>query len=649
MAKVFPAQAIDRLEVTIGSKKLGELFVELGYIDRSKLERALETQRKKGGQLGWILASSGFITRLQLYEGLAAHLGLPFETDMSKVLLKVDRKLAASMPHDEMVEQQAVPLFSDGNYLTLITARPNSPSLREYIKRKFRTTKIELIVATDTDIMKLAGGVYRDNLRQLSEKGLFNRSREESARTVFTKEQIAFAAGFVVMLGVLLFLETSAAVYAVLVLAQALFVLPLLFKLVPAVWGKLNGPPLTMKEAPKPYNEQDLPVYSILIPAYREKAVIGELIRSIRKFDYPEDKLDIILLFEYDDVETLEAAKAERPPANWRFMVCPDGTPRTKSRALSYGLMYARGEFVAVYDAGDLPRPDQLRKAVEAFRTHADDYFSFQASAACFNRSENFLTRMAALEQSAWHGSLLPGLLRMKIPAPSGKAGSHFDVKKLKATGAWDPFNVSEDADLGIKAASRGYKSGLIDSLTYKEAPPRFKDWLGQRSRQIKGYLQTSLVHSRHPLALIKTMGLFKWLSYTMLTGGYAAALLVNPLLWLLLSLSVLSDVTGFFYVPSALIYTAALSIIVGNVVFTLITLCGADGRKGRRNLWYALLRPVYGMLESLAAYKALFQLFFKPFYWEKTEHGLTGNIPVSRTMEIPSNVPEMVVIRDKQ
>jgi glycosyltransferase XagB len=352
---------------------------------------------------------------------------------------------------------------------------------------------------------------------------------------------------------------------------------------------------------------------------------------------------------EENDNETLLAAKAEKPSANWRFLTVPDSLPRTKPKALNYGLAFARGEFLTVYDAEDLPEPDQLKKAVAAFRTHPDDYICFQAGLAYFNKNENLLTRLTALEHAVWTDCLLPGLYRLGLPVPPEGTSAHYDVKKLRSIGAWDPFNVTSDTDLGVRASIEAYRTGVIDSTTYEETASRLKNRMGQSSRKFKGYLQTFLVYSRNPGKLIKTMGFFRWLNQTLFTGGIAAAALLNPVMWLLLGLSVFLDYSGLFYVPSVLIYLTALNIIAANIIMMGMAVLGASTQKNRKLLPLALLAPVWWMLDSIAAYKGLWQLFFKPFYWEKTQHGLTGDIPASHTVEIPDNVPEMVVVREHE
>jgi len=646
MVQAFTPQAIERLEVAVGARKLGEIFLDLGYITEERLDAALDYQRMKGGRLGWIMATMGYINRLQLFEGLARHLSLPFLSDTEYIKKTLDRKTAFRLAYGEMIRHQVLPFTCKDDTLTVLTSDPDKQSAIEFLRAKFKEKKINQIVVTDLDIMRLTEELYRESILDASINGLQNRNPEESARAVFTKEQIAFLAGFFCTYGLWIYYDTRAAIIFTLFTVQLFYAVPIVFKLIMVVYGKLKSPALTMTTAGKPYDERNMPVFTILIAAYKEKEVIGNLIRSVKKMDYPENKLDIILLLEENDSETLQAAKAEKPPANWRFLVLPESLPRTKPKALNYGLNFARGEYLAIYDAEDIPEPDQLKKAVTAFKTHPDNYICFQAALNYFNKNENFLTKMFTLEYSGWFDCLLPGLFRARLPIPLGGTSNHFDVAKLRKIGAWDPYNVTEDADLGIRASMQGYKAGIIDSTTYEEATPQFGNWMRQRSRRVKGYMQTFLVHSRHPLKSLKVIGLPRWLSYTFLIGGTPLNFLLNPVMWLLFGAALFADTTGLFNVPAALLYIAGINLIAGNIIVTAIAMIGAMTRKFYNLIPYALLSPVYWMLQSFAAYKGAWQLITKPHYWEKTMHGLTKNIPVSQTLAIPEDISELIVVK---
>jgi glycosyltransferase XagB len=624
-------RTVDRLETVIGQTLLGEWFLQHGYLTQTQLDRALEYQKLKGGRLGWIIASLGYVTRLELYEVLSKYYGLTFIKDVAYLLQHIDRPMAMMMTHEEITKYQVIPLrLGKDDVLFVLTADPNAQPALEFLCQRFGAGKIEQIVITDLDLMKISEELFRQSIIDKSINGLLYRNPEESAHRVVTRSQWFFLAGLVTCLAVWAFFRADTLIITLFYLVQLFFVIPLFFKLVTSLWSKFKFVPKPRYlDVRDPWDVGDWPIYTILITAYREKEVIGNLIKSLKKLDYPEDKLDIILLMEEDDPETLQAAKLEKPPANWRFLVLPKSAPKTKPKALNYGLHFARGEYLTIYDAEDMPEPHQLKKAVAAFRTHSSEYICFQAALNYFNRDENFLTKMFTLEYSSWFDCLLPGLFKARLPIPLGGTSNHFDVAKLKHIGAWDPFNVTEDADLGIRASMEGYKVGVIDSTTYEEANSRLPNWIKQRSRWVKGYMQTFLVHSRHPLKSIKAMGFWRWLGYAWLIGGTPINFLLLPIMWALFVASIFVNIYGNIHIPDALFYLSAFNLVIGNAIAIFIATLGVFSRKYFSLLPYALLSPIYWLLQSIGAYKGLWQLIFKPFYWEKTAHGLTKYKPI--------------------
>ena len=585
---------VDQLETAIGSGLLGEWFLAHGYLTQTQLDRALEYQKLKGGRLGWILASLGYVTRLELYEVLAKYYDLTFVKDVAYLQRNIDKPLAMMLTHEEITKYQVI-LFQLGedNVLSVLTSDPNAQSSLEFLSQRFGFIKIRQIVITDLDLMKISEEIYRESIIDKSINGLFYRNPAESAHIVVTRSQWFFLASLITCMVIWAFFRVDTLVITLLYLVQLFFIIPLLFKLGACLWSKMKLTPkrryIDVREI-NPWDVGNWPIYTILITAYREKEVIGNLIKSLKKLDYPEDKLDIILLMEEDDPETLQAAKIERPPANWRFLVLPKSVPKTKPKALNYGLHFARGEYLTIYDAEDMPEPLQLKKAVAAFRTHPGNYICFQAALNYFNKNENFLTRMFTLEYSSWFDCLLPGLFKARLPIPLGGTSNHFDVEKLKHIGAWDPFNVTEDADLGIRASMEGYKVGVIDSTTYEEANSRLPNWIKQRSRWVKGYMQTFLVHSRHPLKSIKAMGFWRWLGYAWLIGGTPINFLLFPIMWALFAVSLFANIYGGIHIPDALFYLSAFNLVIGNAIAIFISVLGIFPRK---NFGSVTLRPL--------------------------------------------------------
>ena len=248
-----------------------------------------------------------------------------------------------------------------------------------------------------------------------------------------------------------------------------------------------------------------------------------------------------------------------------------------------------------------------------------------QAALNYCNATDNWLTRMFTLEYSFWFDYMLPGLDRLRLPIPLGGTSNHFRTRGLRMLGGWDPFNVTEDADLGIRAAALGRTVGVINSTTYEEANRAPGNWVRQRSRWIKGYMQTLLVHLRRPGALLRTAGLRQTAAFALLVGGTPATFLFTPPLYVLFAVSLIlppSKLAGLF--PGWVLWVSLVNLLVGNGLMIYVSMMGAFKRRRYELVLWALLNPVYWLLHSAAAYKALWQLVTKPHYWEKTVHGLS-------------------------
>jgi len=283
-----------------------------------------------------------------------------------------------------------------------------------------------------------------------------------------------------------------------------------------------------------------------------------------------------------------------------------------------------RGTYAVIYDAEDMPEPDQLKKVVAAFRTAAPEIACFQARLNVYNAEDNWLTRMFALEYAAWFDFLLPGLGELGIPIPLGGTSNHFRAEILGKIGGWDAFNVTEDADLGVRLARQGYRVVPIDSSTYEEATPSLDGWIRQRSRWLKGYMQTALVHLRAPVKLARAVGVLPFLGFVVFVLGAVVTSLLSPLFWIL---ALLMAVTGSEAVigpyGAAVAKASYLSLIAGNGLLTLLAMLAPLKRRWFHLAPHGATVSVYWLLISAAAYKALWQLVRRPFYWEKTQHGL--------------------------
>jgi glycosyltransferase XagB len=371
-----------------------------------------------------------------------------------------------------------------------------------------------------------------------------------------------------------------------------------------------------------------LPVYSVMVPLFREVAVLPGLIKALSRLDYPAAKLDCILVLEASDVATQVAVGAMTLPPFMRVVVVPTGGPQTKPKALNYALPIARGSYVVVFDAEDVPAPSQLRQALAVFLAHelrgGLKLACVQARLNIDNANESWLTRQFTLEYSALFDGLLPALTRMGLPVPLGGTSNHFPRALLEQLGGWDPYNVTEDADVGLRIARAGWAVAMVRSTTWEEAPVAFRAWLYQRTRWMKGWMQTWLVHMRQPRRFARELGWKRFLGAQALMGGMVLSAIVHPLFYVLLAIEyaygdlLAAPADGW---DRAIWGIAAFNMIAGYGSAMLLAALAVIRRRRTWLLPHVALMPIYWLLISFASYRAAWQLLRQPFLWEKTEH----------------------------
>jgi|SRR5579885_245637 len=372
--------------------------------------------------------------------------------------------------------------------------------------------------------------------------------------------------------------------------------------------------------------DAELPLYSILCPLYKEAHILPQFIKELEKLDWPKDKLEAIILLESDDHTSIQALQTMQIPDYIHPIIVPDSLPKTKPKACNYGLAFVQGTYTVIYDAEDIPDPLQLKKAYLGFQKSDKNVACLQAKLNFYNVHQNLLTRFFTAEYSLWFDITLPSLNTLHTVIPLGGTSNHFRTGDLQKLHAWDPFNVTEDADLGMRLFKLGYQTAILDSVTLEEGNSQLKNWIRQRSRWIKGYMQTYLVHTKEHISFIQARGIHAFI-FHLVIGGKLAFIIINPFLWLVtiiyfLAHSIVGPVVDSWYPPFVL-YVAMLSLIFGNYLYVLCHILGCV-KKGQWSLIkYVYLIPVYWVLISIAGFIALYQLIFKPFYWEKTTHGL--------------------------
>jgi cellulose synthase/poly-beta-1,6-N-acetylglucosamine synthase-like glycosyltransferase len=382
--------------------------------------------------------------------------------------------------------------------------------------------------------------------------------------------------------------------------------------------------------------DDELPIVTILVPVYKEPESISQLLLALSDLEYPADRLEVRVLLEEDDAETIDAIGRIPLEAYVRPMIVPPSEPRTKPKACNFGVLGARGDLVVIYDAEDKPEPLQLRRTAYCFARVPDDVVCIQAKLDFYNPLQNRITRWFTLDYGTWFNILLPGLVALGAPVPLGGTSNFFRRRVIEDLGAWDPYNVTEDADLGIRLARRGYRTLVLDSTTYEEANSDGINWVKQRSRWYKGYLQTFAVHLRHPLKAYRELGFAGFVGLAFFVGGTPILAAINPVMWAMAFVWIASQpviIERLF--PGWSYYMALTCLVLGNFLTIYQGLIAAR-MSGRTNLWAAAISmPGYWLLMSLAAVKGIFQLITSPFHWEKTHHGLHADTAneASRTL----------------
>jgi cellulose synthase/poly-beta-1,6-N-acetylglucosamine synthase-like glycosyltransferase len=380
----------------------------------------------------------------------------------------------------------------------------------------------------------------------------------------------------------------------------------------------------------------ELPVYTILLPLKNEAVIVPQIVKNIISLDYPPEKLDIKFVCEVTDTSTITALEREGVGATddvahplsviGEIIRVPVEKLSTKPRSCNYAAQFARGTYLVIYDAEDKPDPDQLKKALLAFRKSPLDTVCAQARLNFYNTRFNTLTRLFSLEYSFWYDFFLPGNQEIDTAITLGGTSNHFVTAYLKKIGFWDPYNVTEDADLGLRIFRYHQHTTVFNSYTLEEANSQIGNWLRQRTRWQKGFLMTLLVNLRHPIVAIREIGIWRyWQSLFAVTSNFFLPFF-NPILWIMFAATFLPFPTVFsFTVPTLLIrYIGFFNLIVGNVTYLGIHLIVVIKKKQLYLLPYIFLLPAYWLLLSLACYRAAWQFIRDPYRWEKTRHGLT-------------------------
>lgn len=594
------------------------LFLALG-IGKPTLAAAFVKARQNGTTIERELIAEGTLDPHIFYEALAEFLGLPYLAEINP----------ANVFLTETIDTQ----LSSGPLLRL--SRPSLPAVVVVAPeaRHAITLRRRLDAACDmrSGLAIAAPQTIREAVWQANSRArvetvtgrLFGDAPAFSARVVLSGWQGYALGALSISFPLAAFAWPEPVLLMLHIALSAIYLLAIGLRAAALKLGARDA--ARLPTLPSGAAEAPLPVYTVLVAAYREEEMAEQMIAALNRLDWPKSLLDIKIVCEADDQATIAAVRRHAKGAHYEVVEVPAQGPRTKPKALDYALAGARGEYVVIFDAEDRPHPRQLREAYARFREGPQSLACLQAPLNISNAAESRIAALFALEYAGQFRSLLPLLARLGLPIPLGGTSNHFRRTALQAAGAWDPFNVTEDADLGIRLHRLGYRCGVLRLPTLEDAPTDWPVWKAQRCRWFKGWLQTVLVHFRAPSRLHAQIGVAGLIALFLTTGGMLFSALAHPLLALFILRSIWLLARGA-WLAVGLAEQVLFGIDVANIIgsYCLFALLGRkpmseEERAAVGRPWASV--PLYWMMLSLAAWQAVRELSVNPFHWRKTPH----------------------------
>ncbi len=571
------------------------------------------------------------------FRDLSSQLELPFlkHAKIKRVFQNEQKsKLIPSVPYQILSKYKFVPTRITKSTIDVAVDNPLDSRVRITLQSLFSKWNINLHVATSDSIEWAIDKIYRESHKEEAMVHLYNRNPDQSACKVLFPNQKYFIISLLVIIVVAALANFSVAFAVLCGLVSFGYFIVNPIKIYVSVRGfKGSRPPtrITIGEMQWVLDE-DLPVYTVLIPVFHEEKVLSQIMKNMYLMNYPKDKLDIKLLIEETDEETIREAQALGLFGSTKKMaegipqeeyaeflklfdpiIIPASKITTKPRACNYGLIRAIGEICVIYDAEDKPDPDQLRKAAIVFLRQDQNVVCLQSKLNFYNSDENILTKWFSIEYGNWYEFYLQGLDWINAPIPLGGTSNHFRKKALDEMGRWDPYNVTEDADVGIRLARQKLRTEMIDSYTYEEATLSLGSWIRQRSRWYKGHLQTYLVHMRYPKKLAKDLGAKQFLKFQLTFGAGIFIPIINPILWILTAFTLLFPAMFTGLIPTYLEPICVFNLLVGNLTYLLIYVIACIKMKKYRIVHLALLMPAYWALVSCRKLERPYSVGQKP------------------------------------
>ncbi|MHC0053191.1 glycosyltransferase family 2 protein [Actibacterium sp. D379-3] len=601
-------------------RPLGDFLLESGALSPADLTRALALQSREDLRLGDILLAHGMVTEPQLTAALARqYSALPVDLDA----LPPDPRLIDEIGINTCLDQGVLPVRRLGGATIVATCRPDQFAT---LRRRLPDSFGDPVMALSSE-RNLHRAILATRNRRLTQKAETRVAEAESCRYWYAAGPRTTLATGLIVLALLAVLAPVATLSLLTGWAFVTLAATTALKAAAAVTTlRARNQAQAATAPPERPAIARLPVVSVMVPLFREQDIVPRLVARLGRLTYPKELLDICLVTEEDDDTTREMLARASLPYWMRVITVPTGSLKTKPRALNFALDFCRGSIIGVYDAEDAPAPDQIHRIVRLFHERGPEVACLQGVLDFYNSRKNWFSRCFTVEYAGWFRIILPGIARMGLVVPLGGTTLFFRRQVLEELGGWDAHNVTEDADLGIRLARHGYRTELVATVTEEEANCALWPWIKQRSRWLKGYAMTWAVHMRDPVLLWRQLGPWKFAGFQVLFLGTLTQFLLVPLMWSFWLL-VLGLPHPLSQVMSPPVLSAMVSLFLcSEVVNIAIGIAGATlARKRWLWVWVPSLH-LYYPLAAIANYKALLEMVIKPFYWDKTQHGVADD-----------------------
>ncbi|MEP2640763.1 glycosyltransferase family 2 protein [Roseobacter sp.] len=608
------------LAPAISYEPIGQMLLDRGNIAATDLAHALKIQGHVDAPLGEIMVSEGLLRKPDLIDALADQCrALGADLDLEPPAAK----MAACLPAEVCLRHGVVPWKRDGLRIVVATSSPADFAALCQTMRRRGLSLFPVIV----DEVQIQAHINRLYGAELAEKAVVRVPEEESCRTWAAggQHRMQWAAGAcgALMLACVVapaWTFTVAVFWAVLTL-----VMTTVMKAAAFAAQLAHTPPPRRVNYDLNTTKFRMPRVSVLVPLLKEKEIAGQLIARLSCLTYPKSLLNVVLVLEEGDTTTRDTIAATDLP-DWMSVIEVPGAGglTTKPRALNYALDFCRGSIVGVWDAEDWPEADQIERVVTRFNEAPKDVVCIQGVLDYYNARTNWLSRCFTIEYATWWRVILPGIAKLGLVLPLGGTTLFFKRDALEQLGGWDAHNVTEDADLGVRLARHGYVTELLPTVTHEEATSRVWPWVRQRSRWLKGFMITYFVHMRDPAQLYRDLGFKRFLGLQTIFLASVSQFAAAPVLWsfwiTLFGVTHPVELT----LGAQAVWTCAGIFIVAECLTLCMGIYAVSGKAHRHLIAYVPTMMLYFTLGAAASYKALWELIRAPFFWDKTQHGVS-------------------------